>query len=1272
MRKRLRTSLWRFMSEGISIEIFVPFFSTVNGWKIPLVLSILLPQLAYTQDDALVLGRSNNNSQLNQIVEGCAPGFFTFFNTGSRFTETVYIIEFAGTARIGVDFDTITARRVIVPERVDSINLPINPRTDNFNEGSETILLIYSVNGNRDTSTLFLQDPPRIDAGKDTSLCSTESIQLAPTLLEEGTTYAWSPSVGLSSPNSPTPNFQLDVDEDTELSLLLTATTPNNCVASDSITLTIFDQPVSSFSGPTKLCFGTTGQYSYIGEASSNAEFQWDFGPDAVVESGSGPGPYILAWDSPGIKTVCLTVVDSLCPHETFCQNIEVGVGVDVEIQPVPDQCFDGHSLSFSLDDSLEVDEYTWNFGEGAIQATGQGPNPTGILYEVPGPKTVSLIVSKDGCTSGDQIQFELADPPGASFVLEGNTYCKDACIKPRYVDTIRGPEQQFNWNFGTEALPNSSGIANPVCTRFSDPGLKSISLTVSYKGCVETSSQSFTIEDLPIATVETGRDTSFCEGSGGVQLESAIVSGDQNVQYRWFSSLPSEDLAGINDPSSPSPLVNPFVEELPATVNYFLIVETANGCFSNVDSVQVRLKPLPKADAGEDRIFCEDSPGTFLLGKPAEENRAPGPFRYEWFPATGLNDNRLANPLATPENQTTYTLQISSLEGCSSIIDSADTLQTVTVFPQSLPIALTGENQTMCTGDTIQLSGSGQGTGGELTYNWTPSETGYMEDSSLASTRVSPLFSTTYSLVVSSNGCTSKAANLRIEVKPRPTVSAPSQLSICQGEAIQLQGLASGDTTTNQLFTYEWLPAFSLNNAEIKAPIARPDTSTTYEFRATSLDGCTSLPALSEVRVRPSPLPRILRDRDFICPGDTLLLQAEANFIGTPEGSPLTFEWGPQEEFFASQRFSDSLFVAPDTSVYFFLTTSISGDCPTTDSVWIELRSFAQVQAQVEEAIICEGSSTTLFAAGDSTGVQFTWMNFAGQILSQNQTWEVSPDSSNLYFLESNLAGCIDTQALNIEVIPLPKADYFSSSTSGCVDFTVAFLDNSEDALALIWDFGDGSPPSNESNPIHTYSMPGTYPVSLTAIGPVGCQSIAQTQEIVVSDTLFASFSSNPLPIDTLYIPNADVQFVDASLNPASWFWKFGDGKTSSEKSPLHSYWQPGEYDVVLTTTDANGCVSQALLGTYIVLNPRLWIPNVFTPNFDEIEDQFRIIYSGTDQVETQIFDRWGKRVYKGEGPENEWDGNYPNGEWAPEGVYYYDIKIGSEQHKGHLTLIR
>ena len=1246
----------------------------VGKWVLSILLLGIFTQQGLAQDPQgpLVIGRSVNNPQLNEIVEDCASGVFTFFNTGSRFTETAYVVEFAGLAQIGVDYDTITARRIIVPERVDSIDLPINPILDNRTEGLESILLIYSAQGITDTATLFIKDFPRIDAGPDSTLCESESIVLQPSLLEEGTQYSWSPPVGFDDPNKSNPVFQTQVEEDTPITLFLTATTPNNCTATDSITLHLLDQPVSSFSGPTKLCFGTSGQYTYIGDASPSADYQWDFGEDAIIESGSGPGPYTISWTESGSKTVCLTVTDSVCTHNTFCQTIEVGVGVDVEIEPIPDQCFEGHLLAFSTVDSLDVDSYTWNLGEGSIEGTSEEPSPSGILYETPGIKTISLVVSKEGCTSGDQIQFELADPPVASFEFEGDTFCKDACIRPRYTGSIRGPEQQFAWSFGADAVPASSGIANPICSRYADPGAKTISLTVSYKGCIADTSLSLTIQDLPIATVETGGDTSFCEGSGGVELASTLSGGDGDTQYRWFADLSDESTWGINDPASPTPLVNPAVEILPATATYYLIAETSNGCFSNVDSVKVRIKPLPKADAGEDRTYCEDSPGVLLLGKPAEDNLAPGPFRYEWFPATGLNDNRLANPQATPDSQTTYQLQMSSLEGCSSILDPLDTVQSTTVTRQSRPLAFAGENQALCKGDTLQLSGSGETERGSLSYNWTPSETGYMEDSTLASPLVSPNFTTEYSLVVSSNGCTSIASNVTIEVKARPTVSAPSLLSICQGETIQLQGTVSGDTLVGIPFTYEWLPGLSLDNASDILPLAQPDTTTLYEFRATSPEGCTSLPAVSEVRVRPSPLASILRDRDFICPGDTLLLQAQADFVKTPEGSPITYEWGPEEAFFAEQRFGDTLTVAPSATTLYFLTTSISGDCPSTDSVQIEVREFAEIGIQATDTLLCQGNTTTLTAVGDSTGVEFLWMEANGSPLADTREWLASPDTSTTYFLQSTLAGCVDTLPLNIAVIPRPRSEFFTSSEVGCVDFTVAFLENTEDALSLIWDFGDGSSPSNEPNPIHTYEQPGTYEVTLTALGPTGCQEVSESKQIQVSDTLFANFSSTPLPVDTLFIPNADVQFVDASLNPVSWFWKFGDGKTSNEKSPAHSYWQPGSYEVVLLVTDANGCVSQMQLGTYVVVNPRLFIPNVFTPNFDEVEDFFRIIYSGTDPVETQIFDRWGKRVYKGEGPENKWDGNYPNGEWAPEGVYYYDIQIGVEQHKGHITLIR
>ncbi|MEM9721636.1 MAG: PKD domain-containing protein [Bacteroidota bacterium] len=1227
---------------------------------------------AQREEFPVVIGRSINNPDIPEVVESCATGVFTFFNTGSRFTPTRYIIEFAGSARLGTDYDTITARLIIVPERVDSVSLPIIPIADVQDEGTETIYLIYTSEGITDTATLFLKDFPTIEAGRDTSFCATESIQLQAEELEDVLSYQWFPEEGLSNPQISNPLFQLAVPQDTALTLTLTVTDANNCEAVDSLTLGIFDQPVSSFIGPTKLCLGTSGQFTYVGEALPTDEFDWDFGPDATIESGAGIGPYVISWASPGEKTVCLTVADSICTHQTFCQTVEIGAAVEVEIAPVADQCFEGHSLNFNRLDTLSVDEFTWNFGEGATLQTSMEANPTGIQYESPGVKTVSLVVTNEGCTSGDQVQFELAEPPGADFSFDGEIFCQDACIRPRYDGDIRGPEQQFEWNLGSAAIPANSAISDPVCIRYSETGTQRIALTVSYKGCVDSSSQNITIQDLPIANVSVGLDTSFCEGSGGVQLSSSLDGSTAGTQYTWFSDIENPANWGISDPQSPEPVVNPVLEEIPGTATYYLIATTENGCKSNVDSARVRIKPIPKADAGEDRTFCEDSPGVLLLGKPAEDNTAPGPFIYQWSPATGLSDAQSANPLATPDSLTTYTLQISSLEGCSSILDPLDTLQTTLVNKQVLPIAQTGGDQAICTGDTLSLQGAALNTGAaEVEFNWTPTETGYIEDSTLASPRVSPIFTTVYSLVVNANGCLSKATNQTIEVKPRPTAAVDSAVSICQKERISLNAIVRGDLLGEEAFTYQWLPIEGLEDPNVANPMASPDSTTNYEFTATSSNGCASLPVETLVMVRPSPIVEISSDKDFVCLPESLTLRAEATFIKTPAGSPLSFEWGPQELFFADQRFSDSLVIVPQEPTMYYLTGSISGDCPNTDSLLIDARTAPDVDISLPDVAICQGSTILLAAIGDTSNVSFQWEGPASETLSNQPQWETLADSSALYTLLSTRSGCTDTSSVPLQVIPLPVSDFFSSSTAGCVNFTVAFMENTQDAISLIWDFGDNSPFSNEANPIHNYSIPGNYQVSLTAIGPQGCEAVSESLEIQVSDTSFANFSSTPLPIDTLTIPNADVQFVDASLNPVSWFWKFGDGKISTEKSPKHSFWQPGEYDVVLVITDSNGCVSQKQLGTYVVLNPRLFIPNVFTPNFDGIEDTYKIIYSGSDPVKTQIFDRWGKKVYEGEGAENEWDGFF-NGEWVPEGVYFYDIRIGSEQYKGNVTLLR
>ncbi len=114
-------------------------------------------------------------------------------------------------------------------------------------------------------------------------------------------------------------------------------------------------------------------------------------------------------------------------------------------------------------------------------------------------------------------------------------------------------------------------------------------------------------------------------------------------------------------------------------------------------------------------------------------------------------------------------------------------------------------------------------------------------------------------------------------------------------------------------------------------------------------------------------------------------------------------------------------------------------------------------------------------------------------------------------------------------------------------------------------WSFGDGRA-SSVQNPRYTYSSPGEYTVSLIAFKP-GNQSDTVSHNIAVSPTGFcqASFITFPDHID-----NKTLHFVDVSEGAIeSWFWDFGDGHTSSEQHPIHSFASAGIYQIKLTTTN-------------------------------------------------------------------------------------------------------
>ncbi len=151
-----------------------------------------------------------------------------------------------------------------------------------------------------------------------------------------------------------------------------------------------------------------------------------------------------------------------------------------------------------------------------------------------------------------------------------------------------------------------------------------------------------------------------------------------------------------------------------------------------------------------------------------------------------------------------------------------------------------------------------------------------------------------------------------------------------------------------------------------------------------------------------------------------------------------------------------------------------------------------------------------------------------------------------------------------------------FNYSYTDCS--TIQFVDNSIPApnynlVQWDWDFGDGNVGSGLVVS-HTFVPGAVVTVTLTATADssgVTCQDVYSIPITIRQlPDVFVSSNPNPGCVDE------PVNFFGSSgFNIISWSWDFGDGASSSQRNPLHTYTSAGSYNVTLTVTDVNGCVS-------------------------------------------------------------------------------------------------
>jgi PKD repeat protein len=145
------------------------------------------------------------------------------------------------------------------------------------------------------------------------------------------------------------------------------------------------------------------------------------------------------------------------------------------------------------------------------------------------------------------------------------------------------------------------------------------------------------------------------------------------------------------------------------------------------------------------------------------------------------------------------------------------------------------------------------------------------------------------------------------------------------------------------------------------------------------------------------------------------------------------------------------------------------------------------------------------------------------------------------------------------------------------CTQLTCVLSDRSTDDVGVTswaWDFGDGAT-STDRNPTHTYSSAGTFHVRLTVTDGGGAQD-TQTHDAHPEAPAPPPANKPPVADFDDHCQKLSCSFTDKSKDDdgvvVSWQWDFGDGTTSTEQNPEHTYADRGHYQVTLTVTDNDG----------------------------------------------------------------------------------------------------
>lgn len=626
-----------------------------------------------------------------------------------------------------------------------------------------------------------------------------------------------------------------------------------------------------------------------------------------------------------------------------------------------------------------------------------------------------------------------------------------------------------------------------------------------------------------------------------------------------------------------------------------------------------------------------ENSTGTLAVTVPGRNNQVwsvatPEAYRFKpqyngsfvtnvaWTPSLGLSDTSIANPIANPATNTCYQAVVTYNDDCV-------VRDTVCVNVSTYPYTLTLSPDTICPGDTAQITMTGPG----VSYAWTPAN--LLSDSSISNPKATVVNTTKFTVLsANADGCVVRDS-IFVPTYPAPVINLPGDRSICPYDSFQIA--PNGGPYTQ----FEWYSLATGNTVISTAPsiFAKPGNS--YYVRVKSANSSCFNYSADTFDLTPFTLtPIVAVGAGTICDGDSVVLQANAGLSN--------YQWSNGTTIVSTTQLN----VVKTAGTYFYTATDPNGCNLRSNDAIVNVDANPVIAFNTVKNPICPGDVINL-NAGLESGVIYSWT--PGGVVDS-----IAISQAGTYSVTADRNGCIRTATYVVNAATPPTVTLPADvSTCGCsYNATLTSTVSATTAVTYAWSNGD-------STSDISVTKSGTYIVTVTDGNQCTASATQRTDVYCLDVNAKATKStvnkgdSTVLSVDTIntnYVPSLKYVWTpDSSLTSPLRM------TTGAKPNNTTTY-------TVVATDDLHGCSASDTITIGVVVPGLYRMPTGFTPNGDGGNDYFYPFFppgsSATVQV-LRVYNRWGQLVYSG-AVSPGWDGKVA-GQKAPYDTYTYYIEI-------------